>query len=383
MSTAGTTTGAFNVRTMLALVALGIVGFVSFLLLSAYSEDLRPAQGSGTHALSVSAVGFAGAVELVDRVYGKVGLIRREIDLDDPQRLVVLTPDIATDPATLDKILDRRSDYPTIVVLPKWRTVPRQDKPNWVRTAGTYDPADVARLVASLGRVRIGMGADGLRTIDGEGLAPLLTDGRGQVLAAHIRGRATIIVADPDLLDNHGLATLAGAERAMTLLGRYAVDGNISFDLTLHGFGRNPNLLKLAFEPPFLPLTLCLFAAALLAGWHAMQRFGQVAADQRGIAFGKRGIVENGAALLRLTRRGHRTGHRYAALIRENAAAATGAPPSLTGVALDEYLDWLSPIGEPFSAIADRAAAAPDTRSLLAAAQALFQWKRKVTRVNR
>ncbi|MBL7325242.1 hypothetical protein INQ16_26855, partial [Escherichia coli] len=137
-----------------------------------------------------------------------------------------------------------------------------------------------------------------------------------------MKDQPTLIVADPDLLDNQGLKTLAGAERAMQLLD-WGDDGQrgIAVDLTLHGFGSNPNLLKLAFEPPFLPLTLCLLVAALLAGWHALLRFGPALPEARGVAFGKRAIAENGAALLRLAGRRHRTGDRYAALIRDAAAS--------------------------------------------------------------
>ena len=169
----------------------------------------------------------------------------------------------------------------------------------------------------------------------------------------------------------------------MDILDEIGAGGGVAFDLTLHGFGRNPNLLKLAFEAPFLPLTLCVLVAALVAGWHAMLRFGPAAHPQRGVAFGKRALADNGAALLRLARRRHRTGARYAALVRETAAASTGAPAGLSGDALDRYLDRLDPAAEPFSHIAARAADAPDTRRLLDAARDLYQWKRTVTREHR
>jgi hypothetical protein len=377
---ADSNTSPFAMRTVLVMVVLGTVGFLAFLLLAAYGEDLQPAQRPGNHALSTSAVGFAGAAELVHQIHGKVGFIRRDGDFDSPYRLIVLTPGADTDPKVLEKILERRRDYPTIVVLPKWITFPRRDKPAWVQSIGTLNTDQVAKLVAPLGAVTVTDNPKGLRTISGDTLEPLLDDDQGRMLAAQVKDRLTIIVADPDLLDNQGLATLAGAERAMDLLDRYAVDDNIAFDLTLHGYGQNPNLLKLAFEAPFLPLTLCLIIAALLAGWHAMLRFGPALPEARGVAFGKRAIAENGAALLRLAGRRHRTGDRYAALIRDAAASATGAPANLPPDALDHYLDRLDKGGEPFTAMAGRADHAQDTRALLDAARALYQWKRTVTR---
>ncbi|NYT39692.1 hypothetical protein HZY97_02895 [Sphingomonas sp. R-74633] len=370
----------FAMRTVLVMVVLGTVGFLAFLLLAAYGEDLQPAQRPGNHALSTSAVGFAGAAELVRQVHGKVGFIRRDGDFDNVNQLIVLTPAADTDPKLLEKILERRSDYPTIVVLPKWITFPRRDKPAWVQSIGTLDPARIVKLVAPLGAMTLTDNPKGLRTISGETLEPLIDDDQGRMLAAQVKDRLTIVVADPDLLDNQGLATLAGAERAMDVLDRYAVADDIAFDLTLHGYGLNPNLLKLAFEAPFLPLTLCLIIAALLAGWHAMLRFGPALPEGRGVAFGKRAIAENGAALLRLAGRRHRTGDRYAALIRDAAASATGAPASLPPEALDRYLDRLDKGGEPFTEMAGRAEHAQDTRALLDAARALYQWKRTVTR---
>lgn len=370
----------FAMRTVLVLVVIGTIGFIAFLLLTAYAEDLQPAQRPGNHALSTSAVGFAGAAELVQRTHGRVGYIRRDADLDEPGVLIVLTPGQGTDPEALAKILERRRDYPTVVVLPKWITVPRADKTAWVQSIGKFDPVQVAKLVAPLGSMTITDDGTGLRTIAGDTLEPLIDDDQGRMLAAQVKDRLTIVVADPDILDNQGLATLAGAERAMDILDRYTADDRISFDLTLHGFGKNPNLLKLAFEAPFLPLTLCLIIAALLAGWHAMLRFGPALPELRGVAFGKRAIAENGAALLRLAGRRHRTGDRYAALIRETAASATGAPPNLPADALDAYLDRLDKNGEPFTTLAARAGHAQDTRTLLDAARALYQWKRTVTR---
>ncbi len=387
---AETGSAPFAMRTVLVMVVLGTIGFLAFLLLAAYGEDLQPAQRPGNHALSTSAVGFAGTAELVRQVKGSVKMVRRPGDLDISGVLVV-TLEPGTDPEALDKLLKRRLELPTILVLPKWLTRPRQDKPAWVTSFGTIPPTMVAKQIAKLTSATITENPGGLRTIAGAGLDPvyedsadggieqILTDNHGELLAARMGQRPLIIVADPDLLDNQGLKTLAGAERAMQLMGAFN-DWPVAFDLTLHGFGQNPNLMKLAFEAPFLPLTLCLILAALLAGWHAMLRFGPALPEARGVAFGKRAIAENGAALLRLAGRRHRTGDRYAALIRDAAANATGAPVNLPPQALDAYLDRLDKSGEPFTAMAARADHAQDTRALLDAARALYQWKRTVSR---
>lgn len=387
------TSAPFSMRTVLVMVVLATVGFLAFLLLAAYGEDLQPAQRPGNHALSTSAVGFAGAAELLRHVHGAPRMIRRPGDLHTPDVLVV-TLGPSTDPKALDKLLKTRADLPTILVLPKWLTAPRRDRPAWVTSFGTIPPPMVALQISKLVKATITETPGGLRTISGDGLDPvfvytdeneeeteqILTDANGGLLVARMGERPLLIVADPDLIDNQGLKTLAGAERAMQLFDAFGGRRDVAFDLTLHGFGQNPNLMKLAFEAPFLPLTLCLIVAALLAGWHAMLRFGPALPEARGVAFGKRAIAENGAALLRLAGRRHRTGDRYAALIRDAAAGATGAPANLSPDALDRYLDRLDKTGEPFTAMAARAEHAPDTRSLLDAARALYQWKRIVSR---
>jgi hypothetical protein len=383
MSGAAASSTAFAARTILILVALVTVGFLSFLLLFAYADDLRPARGDGTHALSTSAVGFAGIAALVKDVRGDMRLIRREADFDT-EALLVLTPGSGTDPGAVKRILDRREGRPTLVILPKWITMPMPDKPNWVRIFRPLSAEQASNPLPDSIKLTIETPRNGLRTISGTDVVPIFDGPGGKPLVVSIADEWPAIAADPDLFDNQGLATLEGAQRAIQILDLLDVDKKgVAFDLTLHGYGRNPNLLKLAFEAPFLPLTLCVLIAALVAGWHAMLRFGPAAVPQRGLAFGKRALADNGAALLRLAGRRHRTGERYAALVRDAAAAGTGAPPGQQGQALDRYLDRLEADGEPYSSLAARAADAPDTRRLLDAARALYHWKRTVTREHR
>lgn len=373
----------FALRTVVILVALTVVGFIAYVLLAAYGPDLRPARNGGAHALSNSAVGMSGVVELIKLRGGSVDVVRREADLDGPGLLVV-TPLPTTSPEELRELLDRRTDLPTLIVLPKWIVREMANRPAWVEAFGTIPEAFVTRVLGELDVEVVDPGGRGLRTIGGDGVEALFPGPDGGALLAEIGTSSHYVLADPDVINNHGLATAAGAQRALEVLEYVAPpDEPITFDVTLVGLGGSPNLLRLAFEPPFLPLTLCLIAAAALAVLHALRRFGPPLREERAVAFGKRAIAENGAALLRLARRRHRTGERYAMLTRDAVAAATGAPPGLTGEALDAYLDRLDREGEPFSSIAERANAAPDTRRLLAAARDLYHWRRTVTRDHR
>ena len=128
-------------------------------------------------------------------------------------------------------------------------------------------------------------------------------------------------------------------------------------------------------------MTLALLFAALLAGLHGAFRFGQARREERAIAFGKAALVENSAGLIRLARRETRLGGAYAEVVRQDAARIAAAPPALQGEALDAYLDRLDRgDGPPFSALAARLAAARDRHELVAAARALFSWKKDIIR---
>lgn len=374
----------FAARTIAILVAVSLVAFFTFLVLSAYGGELRPARNGGAHALSTSAVGFSGTAELIRLTGRKTGIVRSEqAMLGDG--LLILTPGADTTPQRVREILDRREGLPTLIVLPKWIVASLPGKRAWVQALGQLPPQFTLAPLKGTAEVSLEWaGRGGRRSVRGDNIYTLVRGSGQGALLAQIEESEHYILADPDALNNRGLASVDGAREAIELLDAIAPpDEPIEFDVTLAGFGRNPNLLKLAFEAPFLPLTLCLLLAAGLAVLHALRRFGPAAIEARAVAFGKRAIAENGAALLRLARRRHRTGERYAALTRDAVASATGAPSSLTGETLDRYLDKLTPEGEPFTRIAARAADAPDTRRLLQAARDLYHWRRTVTRDHR
>lgn len=392
----------FNPRLVAGLILAGIVAFAAFAWLSAYAEDFRSGRDGRPHALSVSATGFQGLVRLVDRVGGSPRLVRSEADLET-EDLLVVTLEAHTDADALAALLDTRDSQATLLILPKWATMPDPRHSGWVLSVGPHEDAPV--LSEALGPLAVEESEDkgpggratgrnlleGLevampsspRSISGESILPLLTGPDGRIVLGQVDGRPLFILADPDLMNNLGLKDPATARTALLILGRLNTTDatGVAFDLTLNGFGRKPGLLKLPFEPPFLALTVALLAAALLAGLHGAFRFGPEMPEERAIPFGKLALVENSAGLIQLAGREHRTGGAYAELIGEAAAQASGAPASLRGEALEAYLDRLSPPDAPrFSQLADRARQASDRHELLSAARALFAWKKEYVR---
>jgi hypothetical protein len=386
--------GAFRPATILFVVAVGILAFVGMLVLGAYAPDLRPTRNGGTHAMSNAATGFSGLVRLA-RATGRRPLIVRNEQLLDSEDLVVLTPETgATD---LGPILSRRTGKPTLVVMPKWWTVPDPAHAGWVRAQGMRPLADLEATLAPDHRVRVQRGAGGrplrtvagqappdmrftapgpLQTVAGPDLEPIVIDDTGRSVLAKVHDRALYLLADPDLLSNRAMADRGRAAAALTLLDYLNATGakSIVFDVTLNGLGQSRSPLRLVFDPPFLAVTLALAAALVLAGLQAVARFGPARRPQRAIAFGKAALIDNAAALVRQAGREAALGGRYAEMIRDRAVTVFGVPARLRDLAINDYLDKLGG-RERFSALASAADQARGREEVLAAAQALHRWQ--------
>ncbi len=109
-----------------------------------------------------------------------------------------------------------------------------------------------------------------------------------------------LVLSDPDLLSNHGIATQDRARVALRVLdiaaSRLGVpNGGFVLDDNLRRQDTDQNLVKLMTRPPFLAATLCLLAAGLLVGWQAFNRFG--AAEGEGVQAGD-DTISSGPAVL-------------------------------------------------------------------------------------
>ncbi|MDB5726494.1 MAG: hypothetical protein JWQ16_3248, partial [Novosphingobium sp.] len=317
---------------------------------------------------------------------------------------------------------------PTIVVSPKWIAQPvpataAKGNRGWVVLGGTAAPnwpGFLDEVGVAIGRSPKGWSAVGVsgelpvpattETGAGKALEPLVMDQSGGILAAYIQdgghypaleplalerqwegdGKTEIfpliLVFEPDLLDNYGMARRENAELADRLVSAALAGGpkTVVFDVTLNGLGRSPNLLTLAFTPPYLAATLCLLLAGLAAGWRAFVRFGPPLAATRAIAFGKRPLVSNAAGLIRRTRRLHLVTRPYADHLRDRIVKTLGLPrqasPEAAEAAIDKALALRAPGSEPFSSLAASLRAARRPVQILRAAQALHSLERTLSR---
>jgi hypothetical protein len=181
------------------------------------------------------------------------------------------------------------------------------------------------------------------------------------------------------LLNTHGIADARRAAAALALLDFLnSTDAEaVHFDVTLNGLGSSKSPLRLAFDPPFLAVTLAIFAALLLAGMQALVRFGVPLRAERAIAFGKAALVDNSAALVRKAGREGHLGGRYAAVIRERMSALLRLPQTMSEAEVDARLDQLKS-NHQFTALAERAENTNTREGVLAAARALHQWQQEV-----
>ncbi|HLI66189.1 MAG TPA: DUF4350 domain-containing protein [Caulobacteraceae bacterium] len=396
----------FRPLTMLLLLIAGVFSFSAFIVLSAYAPDLEGGDDGGGHALSRSAVGFAGIVRLLQADGVPVVISRDGVAKRDPNwGLLVLTPDENTKPAELMALAQAPGN--TLIVLPKWEPEPDPNHAGWVQNGGVVPPPainallgkDLAAVVSrrsDIGAVALAAAAGqgqggfqtgpivGLQTLAAHGVTPLLTAPDGGVVLARFGAGDDKILSDPDLLDTQGLRDAQGARTAVQLIEHLrSSNGPVVFDVSLNGYKRSPSLLKLAFEPPFLGATLCLVGAALLMALHALSRFGAPERTERALALGKRALAENSAGLIRMAGREPHMAQGYIDLNRAAVARAVGA--RLSGPELDAYVDRL---GERLGAgsltsIAVQAPNVKDRPGLVRFAQRLYRWRLEMTRERR
>ena len=363
----------FSLRTVAILVLVGVAGLVAMLGLLAFAPQLRGGDNGGGHALSNGATGFAGLVRLSGETGRHPHIVRNARDFDTGD-LLVITPEHGT--VQIGPAMSRGVGQ-TLVVLPKWQTVPDPDHAGWVRSDGLLplaEPAAVtapepaftlARRPAEAGMALVGSGSaagtrlrapaqlqvitgiDAAHSTPGITWQPLIGDGHGGVVLARLYGRDDFVLSDPDLIDNQALDDEGRAAAALALLDALRGQGGIAFDVSLNGLGEQRNPLTLLVVPPFAGATACLALALLLAGVAAFARFGPVVPRPRAIAFGKAALIDNAALMVRKAGLEPRMGARYAAM-----AAQIGGPPD--------------------PALAAAAVAATNREALLDAAQALY-----------
>lgn len=403
--------GAFSVLVVLAAVVVGVVAFAAFMVLIAFADDLRRPDDGGEHALSKSAVGFAGLVQLLQDTGHQVRVSRGPLhELAGSPEFAILTPPV-TRPLTYDDF-DGVWGW-NLVVLPKWNTSPDFSRPEWVHSNGLLYTEVVERLLSDVAdgiktsrdnssgpRVLVDDATGdtlpigpirSLQTISGDGIYPIITDPAGNIVLGSLGDLDDgddimgYVLADPDLLNTQGLASLATARTGIGMVDDIVEDSTpIVFDMTLHGVERTRNILQLLLMPPFVAGVLCLVFAALLIGITAFA--GNLRTRSvRDIPLGHATLVDSSARLISIAGRSSSIGARYVAMIRRQSARIVGAP---TNASEAQQIAILDSIGrarpgstEPtFSQLSSDVAKASNPTAMMRAISRLYKWKQELGR---
>lgn len=386
----------FGTRAAIVLAVVGALLALGFLLLSGFGDELSRRVARVPGPAAKGATGFQALHDIVARTPGmRVEMLRQPEEYDRAD-LLVLTPDRTVSAHDLGEVIRLRDDAPTLIILPKWQTERdglsttrerRVETPDFERIAVGAMLKDVAETAYQFEQspVRRPVSLNGLpafapverpSTITGAQIEPLVhIRGQGAMLS-RVRGSNTYILADPDLANNHAMRDARNAVAMVGVLRAIGneVPGSVLFDLTLHYRPGDRNLVKLMFTPPFVAVTIALVAAALLAGWASVARFGPPRREPRAIPFGKAALLDTVAALTRAAGKAGAGGGRYADTVRETIARKLHAPTHLHGDALAAWIEAQRPGYGAHDARLRRAAREDE---MVSAAQALHDWRRE------
>ena len=285
-------------RTAALLILVGGAAFCAFLTLFVVID---PADRTVTEpsSYSRSAVGHAALAGLLREAGYDVQVNRSRLGrgVAPGDVLLILEPNLDRHTvADLQRLMDGK--HRVLVALPKWQPRPvssQGDRRGWIEGAtllskrgpakvvrGVVLPADVERPEANEPWIdALGMGLptvdESLQLIADVQLDPLISNANGVLAGETADGDTRIVVlADPDIIANHGLHRGNNARLALGMIERLKPPSTatIHFDETLHGFAIVPSLPRLLLSPPFLAVTLLVFGAVAITVWRSAAGFG-------------------------------------------------------------------------------------------------------------
>jgi len=227
---------------------------------------------------------------------------------------------------------------------------------------------------------------EGLQLLVGSSLNPVVATRAGLLIGEKIqRGRRIWIVADPDLLSNHGLFVGDGAAFAGALIEALrGPAGAVVFDESVHGFAAPAaNPLRALLEFPFVVASLYALATLAVVLWSAMGRFGAAEPAPVARVAGKMGLIRNVAELIAFAGGREDVAMNYLRYSVDDAARRLRAP---AGLGLERQMEWLDGVGRArgraggVADIARRLVGQRQDGALARAALDLHDWKQEILR---
>jgi hypothetical protein len=352
----------FSRKLLLGWIAGAVVIFAASMYLMGGKEQEGP-DNTGASTFSRSAIGHAGIFDVLQRL--DIPVIKSSSNsLDRLGRggvLVIAEPNAAL--RKDDAITQLLKAERVLFVLPKWIGLPSDRHPGWlrlVRERGTFEAKLTLSLVVpgmevvhEAGTVQwttneLGL-APNVRTptqlISGTGLRPIIGSDRGMLVGQLTeRNRTVLVLADPDVISNHGLAREGNAALAVALIKRLrGPNGTVVFDETIHGYtGSAENPFSLLFRFPFVIATVQGLIAVALLLWATLARFGAPQSVPPPLTAGRAGLLQNMAKLIAFTGHQQVMVRRYVEETLRHVARQLHAPRTLTG---DALVAWLKRVG--------------------------------------
>ncbi len=184
-----------------------------------------------------------------------------------------------------------------------------------------------------------------VQLISSDIITPLIASEQGILVGSIVNefGGTTIIVSDPDLISNMGIGEGENAQIIFYLIELFSNDfATIFVDETIHGFERNPELMRSAFEHPFIYFTFQVLIFVVLLVWATLQRFGSPPKMMPQFRTGKAVLIESAVNLLNHGNHKPEILARYVELTQNAMAKKLKAPKNLSD---DEIVEWLDDYG--------------------------------------
>lgn len=391
-----------------------IAGAVAVFALSLYfmgGGELGDADIAGPNSFSPSAIGHEGIADVLQQL-GITVVKSRSSSLDklsDDSVLVIAEPQHTPQTEEMLRTLLRADTI--LLVLPKWIGLPSQDRIGWVREVGEGPTASAQwalGLVAPGGTVVRERGSvqwttnalkitptpdTPIQLVKNNRLRPIVGAEQGMLVGEIVKsdheGEQKIwVLADPDIISNHGLAREGNAALAVALIKALrGEDGSIVFDETVHGLVvRATSPFLLLFRFPFVVATVQGLIAVALLLWATLGRFGAPQTAPPALSAGREGLLMNMAKLVEFTGHQDVMVKRYIQETVRDAAVQLHAPRELSGAAL---ISWLQRVGlargvaiDCDAVLREAADEAPARRrnpaSLVRLARNIHQWKGEI-----
>ncbi len=339
--------GPFS-NTVAVVMAVGVAAslVVSFLLL-VFRSDQSDEVSIGSDSYSVSALGHQLLETLLRETGRPVSRSRFQSDLRARRSLLVLAEPPADSANQFGKLIEELDQV--LVVLPKRVGKRDQELDHWIGHQDLRNPDEPIRILheiaADLTLRRFNEPptswqysgvvpelpaptiAD-IQLLNGTGFRPLVRCREGTLLAAVSTDHGQVyVLADPDVMANHGLDDGDNAEFVLGMLDALRGQRGIVFDETLHGFELTPNVWEQLGRFPLVLLLAHLFLLLAVITWIAIGRFGPLLPRQRELPNDKRVLLDNTASLLV---RGGNTRHAVVSYFRHrvrNSANRLGVRP--------------------------------------------------------